>query len=68
MQTHIYEADPFGGGRGAHLITFETDYRFEPRDEFFLTTGANRQKFRVTHVRLEIADGEVRRELLALKL
>ena len=68
MQTEIYEADPFGGGKGPHLASLNSDYRFERNDEIFLATGGRRIKVRITHVRVEWDGTTLRRELLALKL
>ena len=68
MQTEIYESDPFSGGRGAHLASIDTEYRFERNDEVFLTTGGRRIKVRITHVRVELDGATLKRELLAMKL
>jgi hypothetical protein len=69
MRTEIYEADPFTNNKMGHFLTLETDYRFEPRDEFFLTTEkGQRLKVRVTHVRVEVAAAGLRRELIVMKL
>ncbi len=68
MQTQIFEADPFGGGKGQQLATLDSDYRFERNDELFLSAGGRRLKVRITHVRVEWDGSTLRRELLALKL
>lgn len=68
MQTDIYESDPFSGSKGTHLASLTSDYRFERNDELFLTAGGRRIKVRITHVRLELDGGRLRRELLAMKL
>jgi hypothetical protein len=68
MQTDIYESDPFSGGKGAHLASVDTDYRFEKNDELFLTSGGRRLKVRITYVRVELHGDTLRRELLAMKL
>ena len=68
MRTEIYESDPFSGGRGAHLASIDTEYRFERNDEVFLTTGGRRIKVRITHVRVELDGAGLKRELLAMKL
>jgi hypothetical protein len=68
MQTEIFEADPFGGGKGQHLATLNTDYRFERNDELFLNAGGRRLKVRITFVRVEWDGAELKRELLALRL
>ena len=69
MKTEIYDADPFTNDKTEHFITLDTDYRFEQRDEFFLTTkdGA-RIKVRVIYVRLEITASGLERELIVMKL
>ena len=68
MKTDIYESDPFSGSRGQPLASLDTDYRFERNDELFLTVGGRRIKVRITHVRVELDGGTLKRELLALKL
>ena len=68
MHTEIYESDPFTGRRGNALGEFDSDYRFERNDEFFLKTRSGSAKYRVIMVRLDIADGGMRRELHVLKL
>jgi hypothetical protein len=68
MQTEIFEADPFGGGKGSHLVTLDTDYRFERNDELFLNAGGRRIKVRITHVRVEWTGSALTREILAMKL
>lgn len=68
MHTEIYEADPFGGSRGKHLATIQSDYRWEKGDEVWVQSGADRVKLRITWVNVTIKDGAVSRELLGLKL
>jgi hypothetical protein len=69
VHTEIYEADPFTNAKTNHFLTIESDYRFEPREEFFLTTEkGERMKVRVTHVRLEVGKAGMRRELIVMKL
>ena len=68
MKTDIYESDPFSGSRGTHLVSLDTEYRFERNDELFLTVDGRRLKVRVTFVRLELDGQTLRRELLVLKL
>lgn len=69
MKTEIYEADPFTNQKTAHFLTVETDYRFEQRDEFFLTTDKGQKlKVRVTYVRVEVSPTGLRRELIVMKL
>lgn len=68
MRTEIYESDPFTAQKQALLVTLDTPYRFERNDELFITTGNRKMKVRVIHVRVEITDGQMRREILVLKL
>jgi hypothetical protein len=69
MKTEIYEADPFTNAKTQRFLTLDTDYRFEPREEFFLTTDkGQRIKVRITFVRLEVAPDGMRRELIVMKL
>jgi len=69
MKTEVYEADPFTNARRTRWLTFESNYRFEPREEFFLTTEAgDRFKVRVTHVYLEVTAARISRELIVMKL
>ena len=68
MQTDIFEADPFGGGKGDRLASLSSDYRFERNDEIVITAGGTRLKVRITHVRVEWDGSTLKRELLALKL
>ena len=68
MQTDIYEADPFGGSKGEHYATIDSDYRWEKGDELWLDIAGKRTKIRVTWVNVTIKDGVVSRELLGLKL
>ena len=68
MHTEIYESDPFTGRRGPSLGQFDSDYRFERNDEFFLKGASGSPKYRVIMVRLEIAGTTMRRELHVLKL
>lgn len=69
MKTEIYEADPFTNQKTAHFLTLDTDYRFEQRDEFFLTTDKGQKlKVRVTYVRVEVSPSGLRRELIVMKL
>src|ERR1700757_839772 len=60
MHTEVYESDPFTGRKGAALGTFDSEYRFERNDEFFLKVGSGSNKYRVIMVRLNIADGRMR--------
>ncbi|MEX2080548.1 MAG: hypothetical protein WEC33_02945 [Dehalococcoidia bacterium] len=70
MKTSIYEADPFGGSKGEHYVTLDSDYRFEKGDEIWLEPkDGQRVKVRITWVNLTVCgDGSIERELLGLKL
>ena len=68
MQTEIYESDPFTGRKGNRLGEFDSDYRFERNDEFFLRAGSGSNKYRIIMVRVDIDGGRMRRELYVLKL
>ena len=69
MKTAIYEADPFTNNKTRLFLTVDTDYRFEHREEFFLTTNeGERFKVRVTYIRLEVTASGMRRELTVMKL
>ena len=68
MRTEIYEADPFGGAKGEHFATIDSDYRWEKGDELWLDMSGRRVKIRVTWVNVTVTDGVVSRELLGLKL
>ncbi len=70
MKTHIFEADPFGGSKGQHYVTLDSDYRFEKGDEIWIELkDGKRVKVRVTWVNVTLKeDGSAERELLGLKL
>ena len=68
MKTEIFEADPFGGSKGEHYATIDSDYRWEKGDELWLDMAGRRVKIRVTWVNVTVTDGVVSRELLGLKL
>lgn len=68
MQTELYESDPFTARRGTRLGTLDSEYRFERNDEIFLKTASGAAKYRIIFVRVEIAEGRMRRELHLLKL
>ncbi|MEO9256074.1 MAG: hypothetical protein ABI305_11065 [Tepidiformaceae bacterium] len=68
MKTDFYEADPFGGSKGKHYLTIDSDYRWEKGDEVWLDLEGVSTKLRITWVNMTIKDGEVSRELLGLKL
>jgi hypothetical protein len=68
MKTSFYEADPFGGSKGEHYCTIDSDYRWEKGDEVWIEQGGRRVKLRITWVHVTVKDGVVTRELLGLKL
>ena len=68
MKTDFYEADPFGGSKGEHLASIESDYRWEKGDEVWIENRGKRVKIRISWVNVTVRDGEVTRELLGLKL
>lgn len=68
MKTEFYEANPFGGDKGDHLVTIDSDYRWEKGDEVWIDNAGKRVKIRVTWVNVTVKDGVVSRELLGLKL
>lgn len=69
MKTSFYEADAFTGSKGPHLVTIESDYRWEKGDEVWIEASDRRVKLRITWVNLTVrANGEVERDLLGLKL
>jgi hypothetical protein len=68
MKTDFYEADPFGGSKGEHLASIDSDYRWEKGDEVWIENGGTRVKIRISWVNVTVRDGEVSRELLGLKL
>lgn len=69
MKTEFFEADPFGGSKGGHLLTIDTDYRFEKGDEVWIEASGRRAKIRITWVHVTVReDGVISRELLGLTL
>lgn len=68
MRTEFYDSDPFSGSKGNLLLTLDTDYRFERGDEFTIRDGTGVQRFRVTFVRIEIDRGQLRREIVGMKI
>jgi len=68
MKTAFYEADPFGGSKGEHFVTIDTDYRWEKGDEVWIEADGKRVKLRITWVNVTVKDGTVSRELLGLRL
>lgn len=69
MKTEIYESDPFTPQKGRLIATIASEYRFQKGDELYFDDGPSRLKVRIIDVRVHIkANGEVHREILALKL
>jgi len=68
MKTDIYDSDPFTGRKGKLLVSIDTDYRFEKNDEFVIESGGSRIPMRVTFVQVRIRDGELLRDVVALRI
>ena len=68
MQTEFFESDPFAPRKADLLLSIDTDYRFEKGDEVTIETGNRRTKVRVIDVRINVRQGTISREVLALKL
>lgn len=69
MQTRIYESDPFTAKPQDLLVTFESDYRFERKDELYIDRAQRPLKVRIIDVRVHVTDdGQLTRDILALKL
>lgn len=68
MKTEVFESDPFSPRKAALLVTLETDYRFEKGDEMVIDLGGRTTKVRVMDVRIHISNGNLSREILALKV
>jgi hypothetical protein len=69
VKTDIYESDPFTPQKGQLLASLATEYRFEKGDEVYFDDAPSRLKVRVIDVRIHVkGDGDVHREILALKL
>lgn len=68
MKTEIYEADPFSGSKGDHLLSIESDYRFEKGDEIWVEAKGRRTKLRVTWVNVTVSEAGLARDVLGLKL
>jgi hypothetical protein len=68
MQTEFFESDPFAPRKADLLLSIETDYRFEKGDEVTIESGNRRTKIRVIDVRINVRQGVLSREILALKL
>ena len=68
MKTDFYDADPFGGSKGEHLCTIDSEYRWEKGDELWVEANGKRIKIRITWVNVSVVEGVVSRELLGLKI
>ena len=69
MKTEFYESDPFSPKKGRLIATIGSEYRFEKGDEVYFDDEPSRLKVRVIDVRVHVkGDGDVHREVLALKL
>lgn len=68
MHTEIYDSDPFSGSKGKLVMTLDTDYRFERGDEFTIRGADGTLRLRVTFVRIEIEGGQLRREIVGMKI
>ena len=69
MKTEFYESDPFSPKKGRLIATIGSEYRFEKGDEVYFDDEPSRLKVRVIDVRVDVkGDGDVHREVLALKL
>jgi hypothetical protein len=69
MKTEIFESDPFTPQKGRLIATISSEYRFQKGDELYFDDEPSRLKVRIIDVRVHIkGDGEVHREILALKL
>ena len=68
MRVEIYEADAFTQRREKLLTSLETDYRFQKGDELFIEGSERPLKVRVIFVQVRIKGGELRQEILAVKI
>ena len=68
MLTELWESDPFTEKKQAVIDTVQSDYRWEKGDVFRVTRGGRTDRFRVIGVQVEIGDGGLRREVLALRI
>ena len=69
MKTEFYESDPFSPKKGRLIATIGSEYRFEKGDEVYFDDEPSRLKVRVIDVRVHVkGDGDIHREVLALKL
>ena len=68
MKTEFFESDPFAPRKTEHLLSIDTDYRFEKGDEVTIDSGNRTVKVRVMDVRVRVTTGVLSREILALRL
>jgi hypothetical protein len=68
MKTEFYESDPFSPRKAALLLTIDTDYRFEKGEEVVIDEGGKTIKVRVMYVNVQVRNGVMSREILALKV
>jgi hypothetical protein len=68
MKTEFYESDPFSPRKAALLLTIDTDYRFEKGEEVVIDEGGKTTKVRVMYVNVQVRNGVLSREVLALKV
>jgi hypothetical protein len=69
VKTDIYESDPFTPQKGRLIASIASEYRFQKGDEVYFDDAPSLLKVRVIDVRVHVkGDGEVYREILALKL
>jgi len=69
MKTDFYESDPFTPQKGRLIASIASEYRFQKGDEVYFDDVSPRLKVRIIDVRVHVkGDGQVHREILALKL
>ena len=68
MQTEFFESDPFSPRKAGLLVSMSTDYRFEKGDEVVIEASGRTTKVRIMDIRIHVKNGELSREILALKL
>ena len=68
MQTEFFESDPFSPRKAGLLLSLNTDYRFEKGDEVVIEAGGRTTKVRIMDIRLHVKNGDISREILALKV
>jgi hypothetical protein len=69
MKTDFYESDPFTPQKGRLIASISSEYRFQKGDEVYFDDVSPRLKVRIIDVRVHVkGNGEVHREILALKL